>query len=385
MVLRAARRQADGLTREGRIREGGRSRFVGWAVLVVVAIAPTRASLPEDEAKPAATFVEPVAFGPAFASDPWVATFSPDGRWVGLVDGYAPAVEIWEVATGERRLARKLGGYGHAFVFAKDARRAFTVEMRHLLVATLAEDGWSVEKRIPLGIDTSVGGALAPHSLDVAPDGRRVLLVESGLVHEVDLRKETVRALPALGKDVLRLRFLADGALALSRTEAFATTVVPTEGVIRSVPGLLLAESPDGLLWLVASDRERSDLGIRHDHRISRLALEVREARTGEVQGATVLEGRRQENEPHSKALLCHATFSPDGRWLAVAENPDGFAVRDARTLRIVQRIAQFRSYALAAAFDPRGTWLLTGGRRSDERNAPGVLLWRHRASPSGG
>ena len=45
-------------------------------------------------------------------------------------------------------------------------------------------------------------------------------------------------------------------------------------------------------------------------------------------------------NEVHTQESVQDARYSPDGKWLAIAEWRDGFTLRDARTLRVVKQVS---------------------------------------------
>jgi WD40 repeat protein len=262
----------------------------------------------------------------------WMATVSPDSRWIAAAfDRPEPAVLVWEATTG--RTVAALDGACHPVVFTPDSRG--------LVTATPGTDVkiWDVTAgrvRATLPGHASRVGAVA-----VSPDGR---LVAAGL-HRGETN-EPARLAPTAVK-------LWD-----RRTGAEVAAIDVTE---QPQNGMYLDFSPDGRLLVIHSSagrglvwdvtatppRNRDDLIASTEHTfLGRPCLDSGSlwfspdgawwlVRGGGQTRHTLLEPAAGpppptfRPHPHGLGTLSSKEFSPDGRTVAVIDTYDGPVYRD--------------------------------------------------------
>ena len=333
-----------------------------------------------------ALYGDPTPFGPANVSFPWAATFSPDGRWVGFADGHAPYVEVWDVAKAARAWptdgkARKAT---HRPAFAPDSTRMAFVDGERLVVLGLADGAWKEIDATTLDAKTPINARLSPLRLDFAPSGLGAVFSTGGGASRIDLTCSCIEEVGEGWKDVVATFAFPDGAIAVSREKEFATHVLPPGEKAVVVPGVLLETDAKAETWLVAADPKRFDLGFLDEKAESRLALEVRAARSATARAAFELRGKREPRHSSGHRLLLQAQFSPDGKLLATVEGTGAIVLRDAATGTPLQTIVEYAQgpYPMGVAFAPDGKTLLTGGRRPPT-GEPGrdVLRWKRLAA----
>ncbi|MCZ6692258.1 MAG: WD40 repeat domain-containing protein [Planctomycetota bacterium] len=319
-------------------------------------------------------YVDPKPFGPRDASLPWHVVFSPDGKWAGIVDGHGRlSVDIFDVST-QRAVwssSRENKKFAHRGVFAANSRRFVTVAGDDLLLLALSEDGWKTEKKIPLGFETVWPTYPAPVSLSA--DGEKAVFVDRGHVWRVSLINGKVERVASTANDVFHAYILPDDILAVVSAQKFQTRLIPEQGPAEELPGVLLNPSPDGSLWLVATDLHKFDMGSRHEKREYRLALAILEAKSmKEISSFELRSSGQKEKGKYRRRLLIAAEFSTDNKYLVTALGTGFIEIRETQTGEVIQRIDTYRdlNYAIGAAFSPDGSLLLTGGRNA------GVLRW---------
>jgi hypothetical protein len=331
-----------------------------------------------------ALYGDPVAFGPENVAFPWFADFSPDGRWVGLSDGYSPYVEIWEVSKGTRAWPTdgKARRGTHRVSFSADSSQMAFVDGERLVVLRLTDGAWKEAQAVTLLTKPPTSLDVSPLRLAFEPGERGLVLATGDGAATVDLACLCIEDLGDW-KDAVAAFAFPDGTIAVSRKEAFSTHVVPRKDPPVDVAGLVLEADAAATTWLVAPDKTRGDIGQIESDRESRLALEIRAARATAARGSFELKAMRSAGRPLPHRLLIGAQFSRDGKLLATVEGTGVIVVRDATTGAPLQTIREYEHmpYAMGAAFSPDGSRLLTGGRRSE---GPQILLWRRR-SPSTG
>jgi WD40 repeat protein len=262
------------------------------------------------------------SLGPAgsfFAPPGYLATFSPDGRWIATTHGVDTsakdrAVHLWDAESGREVALLK----GH-----RDTIRAagFSADGRRLVTAS--DDGTARVWDVPLGdeFDRRRGRWPGVRQAVLSPDGRRLLTADGPAA-----RPEEVTASlwdVATGREVACLR---------GHTQLICA----------------LAFSPDGARAVTTSDDQTARLW---------------DAATGKA--LTVLRG-------HTGGVI-DVEFSPDGGRLVTASRDDTARVWDAASGREIVVLRKAGAHLLSARFSPDGRRLVAMGiNRHGWQSSPG-------------
>jgi dipeptidyl aminopeptidase/acylaminoacyl peptidase len=342
------------------------------ALLVVLWSAATAGVRGEDE--PAQAPAEPVfrlegPFVPGYASVPWHAVFTPDGRRLAVVDGYeVKRVTVHDAATGAVTWQADVGVQpaNHRPAFTRDGERLVLIEGVDLVVRERRETEWLVAQRIPLGVTTGTTREVRP--LVLSPDEREAAFCDDGRARRVRLA-DPAKVTSLELEDVAVVSYRPDGTLRAARwSETVAETVLlgPDGAERERLPFALLAASAGDGAWLVArAPRAEGKPPV----------LEVLDAATRRTR-ATVA------TEPDARGLWSRpmqVELTPDGAHLLTNEDGRRLFVRDARTGRVLQRIFEYEEDRLVGfAVSPDGRSLITGGRRGGGENRDvAVLRWK--------
>src|SRR5262245_55311475 len=211
-----------------------RRRQLSWpaAVLaagVVALVGGPRASGGDGAAteKEAAYAVEGT-FYDGFASIPWQASYSPDGRWLAVVEGHVNSfLAVYDARTRARvwHLRFEAQPASHTPAFTKDGESLVLVEGSDLVVRRRREKEWALERRVALGFQPAITASIRP--LLLSPDERHAHLYDEGKAVRVSLTgtKPEVEVLEP--HDVVSLALLGtDLALAHLTQDAARTTVL---------------------------------------------------------------------------------------------------------------------------------------------------------------
>jgi hypothetical protein len=308
---------------------------------------------------------------PGFASVPWQAAWSPDGRWIAVAEGWtshwiavydARTLDlVWKEETPDRQTAALRP------VFTADGERLVHSEDDSLVVRARSGATWERTKTIPLGVSPGVTADVRPVVL--SPDEKDAAACLDGRVVRVAL--DGSRAAEVLSpKDVAAVAWTREGTLRVARwsAEVAETAFVGPGETPATLPFAVLASSPNGKTWLVARrPRPGSDSP-------GPLDLEVVDAESLETLGPVVL----QASDVRERGRLTQAEFTADGARLVTIETLVRATVRDARTGSVLQRIDEYEGDRMIGfAVSPDGGLLLTGGRRAGEEGDRAVLLWR--------
>ncbi len=337
-----------------------------------------------DSASAPPLYVLRSSFGPRNVSFPWHAAFSPDGRWVGVSDGYNGKLAVYDAATGQQAWPTEGAGApaSHRVTFSNDSRRMASVQGQALVVLSLRDGAWTLARRIALPFSPTTSAVSSPARVQFAPDGASIVVVDDGTAYRADLGSGAVTRIPGAEKGVWDACFLAEGGFAVMRRDSFETEIRRAGRAPERRPGLLVTESCDGRLWLVASDPARFQTGFRRPGEDARLALQILRMPAGTTIARLELEGAGVADSSANHRLLIQAAFSPDATLLVTVEGTGDIVIRDARTALPRQTIRQYATtrYPMGVAFAPDGRHLLTGGRRAvQDHEGPGdgeTLLW---------
>ena len=344
----------------------------------------------------------PITTNPPGTGGAHSISFSPDSKWI-AVPGAEGTVGIWDVATGRRVGSPLVVGDAdvEAAIFAGDGRTLIASDDSGA-VSTL-----DVESGRVIGAPLSIGSQVAD-SLDLSPDGRLLVAASfDGSVFVWDRQTGTVLGTPlrADSSPVADVVFSPDGrALVTSHLRSAVVWDMSGGHVLGAPLGgpgdaiTNVAFSPDGR-WLVAGkldgDTDVYDVTTRQVARriegdlvVSAVAVhpEGTLVAVGTVDGQVRLFDLETGASAGSvldagSAAVWQVAFSPDGRLLAVAVDPNGAGegfftqqyqgevqLWDVESLRRVGRpIVPGAGSVFTLAFSPDGTLLATGsGGRLD-------------------
>ena len=310
---------------------------------------------------------------PGYASIPWQVAFSPDGRWLTVIEGYGPnLISVYDARSHDLRWRRSVEEQPASYrpVFSRDGERLVHVEGDALVIRERAEHEWRTAQRIALGFDPGVTMMVRPVVL--SPDEREAALCDGGRGWRVPLGTTPEPPKDVGLEDVVALAYRQEGGLYAARwgSEVAETVIVLDSGAVPAkLPFAILGASPDAKTWLVARNPRREDA--------TGVALELVDARTRVKLGAFSIEAERRRGG----IPLVQAEFTPDSRHLMTIESLLRGVLRDARTGRVLQRVLEYEGDRMISfAFRPDGLELVTGGRRSgDDVQEQAILSWERR------
>jgi WD40 repeat protein len=344
----------------------------------------------------------PITTNPPGTGGAHSISFSPDSKWI-AVPGARGTVGIWEVATGRR--VRQPLAVGDA-----DVEAAIFVDHGRTLIASDDSGAVStldVESGRVIGSPLSVGNQVAD-SLDLSPDGRLLAAASfDGSVFVWDRQTGTVLGTPlrADGSPVGDVVFSPDGralvtshlrsavAWEMSGGHAIGAPLgrqgdVTTEVAFSSDGRWLVAGQLDGDTVVYDAATRRVARRIEGDSVVSAVAVhpDGKLVAVGTVEGSVRLLDRGTGVTVGApldvgSGAVWQVAFSPDGRLLAVALDPNGAGqgfftqqhqgevqLWDVESRRRVGRtIVPGAGSVFTVAFSPDGTLLATGsGGRLD-------------------
>lgn len=300
------------------------------------------------------------SFGPKYAVAPFHCAFSPDGKWVAMVQR---RLSVWDFESNkivwDWKTDKKVGLCGrYRVAFSADSMRVATFSEKGYVVVRLGTEGWAIERVTGLdGTRTRYRSTSTPPQPFAAASDVMSAAFLLGIIHpEGRYEHRLVR----VGVKLVRVVGLPDGRVAYGDA-SFTTQILGKRPRRQRLKGLLLEASPDGSLWLVATNPAR--------FKTKHADLAILEAPSGKQLKRFRVAGK----EPYP---LKHASFSPDGKILATAEGNGEIVLRDARTAKRLQRIKVYKKKGmpLCVAFSPDGEYLLIAGR-----GLGGVQLWRRK------
>ncbi len=304
-------------------------------------------------------------FGPKHVVAPFHCAFSPDGKWVAMVVQRRLSVwdfesnkKVWDWKTHKKDwvVLAPVGRY--RVVFSDDSMRVATFSESEYVVVRLGNEGWAIERVTPLDRDRTRYRSRSGQPLPFAATSDVMSAAFlPGIIHPEG--RYEYRGQMA-GMNLIRVIGLPGGRVAYGDA-SFTTQILGKMPRRQKLKGLLLEASPDGSLWLVATNPAR--------FKTKHADLAILEAPSGKQLKRFRVAGK----EPYP---LKHASFSPDGKILATAEGNGEIVLRDARTAKRLQRIKVYKKggMPLCVAFSPDGEYLLIAGR-----GLGGVQLWRRK------
>lgn len=276
--------------------------------------------------------------------------FTPDGGTL-VTSSSDGELTLWDVAEG--RVRERLPAHGAAvwgLQVAADGRTLYSASIdARALVWDLTGDR-RLDRPFDPGPEFSTfDGDRTPRGLAVSPDGRRLAVTQAdGTVELLDTRALTpARRFRALRGWAAAVAFSPDGRLIAAtgkdgRVTLWDARTLRATGELRGLPrrhAQAIAFSGDGRLLSAATlgDIERGEGQVR--------VWDVR---------------RRTPTGRPFRVSSASLAFSPDRRLLAAAGAEFPTEVREARSGRVVARLAT-PDYGRTVAFSPDGTVLATG------------------------
>jgi WD40 repeat protein len=287
----------------------------------------------------------PIIVNPPETGGAQSISFSPDSKRI-VVPGAQGTVGIWDVATGQRvgRPLRVGDAAVEGAIFAKDGRTLITTDDSGALSVLDMRSGRLV------GSPLSVGNQVLD-SLDLSPDGRLVAAASfGGSVYVWDTKTGTLYGSPltADASPVADVVFSPDGRTLVSAHLRSAvvwdlsgghvlgeplggTTDIPTGIAFSPDRTRLVAGTLDGDTVVYDTATRREEARIEGDSIVSGIAADPngKLVAVGTIDGQVRffdLESREAVGAPLpvGKGAVWQVAFSPDGRLLAVAVDPNG-------------------------------------------------------------
>lgn len=330
-------------------------------------------------------FHDPRPFGPGFASFPWHCAFSPDGKWVAFlessIEGDGPnggSLSVWSVNAGREAWRISLDAGGFEVVFADDSRRFATVARDALLVVALGADGWAIERRVPLGFDTSTSCARCPRPFCFASWEGKAFFAENDVGYVISFWDGRIERTSGASEKVSAYVRLPGRAVAEVLAEPFETRITREGRTEQVLEGALVCASPDGRTWLIAPNPRAYPWGP--------VDLALVDARDGSALARFEV-GRKDG----VRLQFRRATFSPDGQWLAFVyfsgpgrrhAGPVGSILlstgRTGEGRQVIMEDVDLPGQPEGLAFTADGR-LITASRPWGDDARPNVLLWERR------